>query len=269
MTDRHEVARALTTKFDHFSVEFVERVAVLRIDRPDKLNAIAPVFWSQLRGLIGEFEQDEEVRAVVITGAGDVAFSAGGDLAAFGEDAGIRERRDYMIDAMKGFAAVENASLPIIAAVNGWALGGGCELTMACDFVIASETAQFGMPEAGVGLVPGFGILRAPSIIGRQWTKYMVFANVRIDAGQAFTLGMVQKVVPQEELLTSALDIAARVTEQAPLALSVGKEVIGRGVDSGEFSHAVDALTVLFSTHDLVEGVTAFAERRAPRFEGR
>lgn len=259
----------LTARFDHFAIDIVGKVAVLVINRPAKLNSMSPDFWGQLRGALAEFESDPSIRAVVITGAGDKAFSAGGDLVSFGDETGLPERRDYMIDAMAGFAAVENSRLPIIAAVNGWALGGGCELTLACDFVIASDTAMFGMPEAGVGLVPGFGMLRAPSIIGRQWTKLLVFGNIKIDADEAHRIGLVQKVVPAAELITTAMDLATRVSEQAPLAIEVGKRVVGRGIDSGDAGYAVEALTVLFSTEDLAEGLTAFSERRAPLFQGR
>lgn len=263
------VAEELTARFDHFAIDVVGKVALLVINRPAKLNSMSADFWGQLRGALAEFESDPSIRAVVITGAGDKAFSAGGDLVAFGEDAGLPERRDYMIDAMAGFAALENSKLPIIAAVNGWALGGGCELTLACDIVIASDTAVFGMPEAGVGLVPGFGMLRAPSVIGRQWTKYLVFGNMKIDADEAYRIGLVQRVVPAAELLTAALDLAKRVSEQAPLAMEVGKRVVGRGIDSGDAGYAVEALTVLFSTDDLAEGLAAFTERRAPSFQGR
>ena len=206
---------------------------------------------------------------VIITGAGDKAFSTGGDIVGFAETADICARRDFMKATMEGFAAIENSPLPVIAAVNGWALGGGCELTFACDIVIAADTAQFGMPEAGVGLVPGFGVLRAPSVIGRQWTKFMVFAGERVSAEEAFRLGMVQRVVPAAELLPTAIELARKIAAQAPVAISLGKEIIGRGVDRGEARYAVEALAVLFSTRDAEEGFAAFKERRRPLFEGR
>lgn len=261
--------RTAFADLDHFLVDIRDAVAVLTINRPDKMNSMAANFWPQLRAVMTALEADSRVRAVVLTGAGDRAFSAGGDLTEFGEPATIGERRAYMESAMAGFAALENSALPVVAAVNGLALGGGCELTFACDLVIASEQARFGMPEAGVGLVPGFGVLRAPSVIGRQWTKYLVFANQRIGADEALRLGMVQQVVPAADLLSRALEIAARIAGQAPLALAVGKKIIGRDIDGSGAGHAADALAMLFSTADFTEGIAAFTEKRPPKFTGK
>lgn len=269
--DQERAARAaeLTARFDHFAVELLDQVATIIINRPDKLNSMTSEFWGQLSGLFAELESGPDVRVVIITGAGDKAFSTGGDIVGFAETADICARRDFMKATMEGFAAIENSPLPVIAAVNGWALGGGCELTFACDIVIASETAQFGMPETGVGLIPGFGVLRAPSVIGRQWTKFMVFAGERLSADEAFRLGMVQRVVPAAELLPTAIELARKISAQAPVAVSSGKEIIGRGVDRGEARYAVEALAVLFSTRDAEEGFAAFKDRRRPLFEGR
>lgn len=262
-------AKQLTARFDHFAVEFVDETAIVFINRPDKLNSMTSEFWSQLRGLFAELESGSGVRVVIITGAGDKAFSSGGDIAGFTETGNICARRDFMKATMEGFAAIENSPLPVIAAVNGWALGGGCELTFACDIVIASDTAQFGMPEAGVGLVPGFGVQRAPSIIGRQWTKLMVFTGENVCAQEALRLGMVQRVVPSAKLLSTAIELARKIAAKAPIAISIGKEIIGRDVDRGEARYAVEALAVLFSTRDAEEGFAAFRDRRRPSFEGR
>ena len=266
---RAATAAQLTARFDHFSVELLDQTAILVINRPNKLNSMTSAFWGQLRGLFAELETHTDVRAVIITGAGDEAFSSGGDIVGFAETADICARREYMKTTMAGFAAIENSPLPVIAAVNGWALGGGCELTFACDIVIAADNAQFGMPEASVGLVPGFGVLRAPSVIGRQWTKFMIFANARLSAEEAFQLGMVQRVVPIAELLPTAIELARTIAAQAPTAVSLGKEFVGRGVDRGEAHYAVEALAVLFSTRDAAEGFAAFSDRRRPVFDGR
>lgn len=266
--DQARAAR-LTERFDHFAVRLLDQIAIVSINRPDKLNSMTAAFWGQLRDLFAELESESDVRVVVITGAGDRAFSTGGDIIGFAEPADICQRREFMKSTMEGFSAVENSPLAVIAAVNGWALGGGCELTFACDIVIAADTAEFGMPEASVGLVPGFGVLRAPSVIGNQWTKFMVFANERLSAEQAFRLGMVQKVVPAGELLPTAIELARKVAAQAPIAITLGKEIIGRGVDRSESRYAVEALAVLFSTEDAAEGFAAFSDRRPPVFEGR
>lgn len=252
----------------HFRVARHGPVTVLKISRPEKLNALTQAFWPQLRELLGELSRDGITRAVVITGEGDRSFSVGGDIAEFGGLETTAARREFMTECLTTFAAVEECPLPVIAAVNGWALGGGCELTFACDIVLAAENAVFGMPEAGVGLVPGFGVLRAPSLIGRQWTKLMVLAGEQISARQACELGMVQRVVPRDELLPAALEIGDRIAAQAPLAVQAGKRIINRGVDRGEAGYATEALAMLYATRDAAEGFRAFTERRAPRFEG-
>lgn len=244
-------------------------VAVVHLDRPDKLNALTPAFWPQMRDALGRLEASGTTRAVVLTGAGDKAFSAGGDIAGFGELDGPGARRAFQVDCLRTFAAVEDSALPVIAAVNGYAFGGGCELALACDLVIASERATFAMPESGIGLVPGFGVLRGPAVMGRHWTKWMVLAGERLDAATAERVGLVQRVVAHDALLDEAVALGGRIARCAPLAVRVGKEMINRGVDRGEFGHSLEAVTMLQGTADTAEGVAAFAEKRPPRFEGR
>jgi enoyl-CoA hydratase len=255
-------------RFDHFDTELRGPVALLQINRPGKLNSFAGTFWPQLRGLLGTLIGDKSIRAVVITGSGDRSFSTGGDIVSFAELDTPVARQEFLTECLKTFAAVEECPLPVIAAVNGWALGGGCELTFACDIVLAGESATFGMPEAAVGLVPGFGVLRAPSIIGRQNTKLMVLAGERITAQRAYELGMVQRVLPDEDLLPAALALGERIASHAPLALEVGKRMVNRGIDREEVRHSIEAVTMLYSTRDAAEGIRAFAERREPHFEG-
>ncbi|MDL5157401.1 enoyl-CoA hydratase/isomerase family protein [Actinomycetospora termitidis] len=244
-------------------------VAVVTIDRPEKLNALGVDFWPQLREVLARLEADGTTRAVVLTGAGEKAFSAGGDIAGFGDLDGIAARRAFQAECLRTFAAVEECALPVIAAVNGYAFGGGCELALACDLVLASDRATFAMPESGIGLVPGFGVLRAPAVIGRHWTKWMVLAGERIDAEQAERIGLVQRRVPHDELLDAALALGERVAAAAPLAVEVGKRMINRGIDTGETSWSLDAITLLQSSEDTAEGIAAFAQKRPPRFEGR
>lgn len=241
-------------------------VALVEMHRPAKLNAMGRSFWADLRAVLERLEHDGETRVVVITGAGDKAFSVGGDIASFAELKTLEEKRAFQIDAMRTFAAVEDTRLPVVAAVNGWALGGGCELTLACDIVLASDKAVFGMPESALGLVPGFGVLRAPSVIGRQMTKLMVMAAERLDAEQALAAGLVQRVVPHAQLMSEALALADRIAQNSPYAHDVGKRLINRGVDRGEFDYSVEALTVLQSSADTAEGVSAFLQKRKPVF---
>jgi enoyl-CoA hydratase len=244
-------------------------IATVWMDRPQKLNAMRRNFWPDLRAVFDALESDPAIRAVVITGAGDKAFSAGGDIASFRELGSLTAKRNFQLDAMKTFARVENSPLPVIAAVNGYALGGGCELTLACDIVIASERARFGMPEAALGLVPGYGILRAPDVIGRQMTKLMIFAKLQLDAARALQVGMVQEVVAPDALMPRALALAAEVAASSPIALEVGKKVVNRGTSFAEFDYATEALTVLQATDDTEEGTRAFLERRKPQFGAR
>jgi enoyl-CoA hydratase len=255
-------------QFDHFEVRRHGPVTVAQISRPAKLNTLTTAFWPQLRGLLDTVARDSVTRALVITGQGDRAFSAGGDIVSFARLGTPAARREFMNEYLTAFAAVEECPLPVIAAVNGWALGGGCELVFACDIVLAAESAVFGLPEASVGLLPGFGVLRGPSVIGRQWAKLMVLAGERIGAEQARELGMVQKVVPDDALLPAALEVAGRIAAQAPLAVAVGKRMINRGVDRGDTGYSVEALSMLYATQDAAEGIAAFIQRREPRFEG-
>jgi enoyl-CoA hydratase len=243
-------------------------IAVLTIDDPAKHNAMGQTFWAELRAALRTVKGDGRTRAVIIAGAGDKAFSAGGDIAGFASLTDAAARREFQQDTMRTFAAVEETPLPVIAAVNGYALGGGCELALACDIVVASETAVFGMPEAAVGLVPGFGALRAPAVVGRHWTKLMIFAGQRVDAATALRIGLAQIVVPPSELIAAARDVAERIAAAAPLAVATGKHLVNRGVDRGEFDHSTAALTALHATADAAEGIAAFVEKRTPKFTG-
>jgi enoyl-CoA hydratase len=250
-------------------VETDGAVATITMDAPEKLNAMGREFWPDLRDALSTLESDGSTRVVVVTGAGEKAFSAGGDIASFAELDGPAAKRAFQRDCMRTFAAVEESPLPVVAAVNGYAMGGGCELALACDVVLAADTAVFAMPETAVGLVPGFGVLRAPSVIGRSWTKLMMVGGERVDAETALRIGLVQKVVPAAELAATARKLAERMAAAAPLAVATGKALVNRGVDRGEFEHSTAALTALHGTADAAEGIAAFVEKRTPTFEGR
>jgi enoyl-CoA hydratase len=244
-------------------------LAVVTMNRPRKLNAMGPGFWPELRQVLASLEADAEVRCVIITGAGDNAFSAGGDIASLAALGDLVDRRAYQQDAMRTFMAVEQSPLPIIAAVNGYAFGGGCELTLACDIVIAAEHATFAMPEASLGLVPGYGVLRAPDRIGRAMTKLLVMACRRIDAATALQVGLVQQVVGSAELMAVARGLAEEIAQSSPLALEVGKRMIDRTLSRAEFNYSIEALALLQAAPDMSEGTRAFLEKRKPRFRPR
>lgn len=248
-------------------LERSDQIATLTIDRPAKLNALTNAFWADLRTALDRVASDGESRVIILTGAGERAFSAGGDIAGFADmDGGVGQMRAFQLDAMAGFSAIEQCPLTVIAAVNGFALGGGCELTLACDFAIASETASFGMPEAALGLIPGFGAIRAPEIIGRAMTKYLVATGERITAQRALEVGLIQAVCKPEALMAEARALASRVAASSANALEVGKRLINRGIDRASFDYSVEAISLLQCAPDRTEGTRAFVERRAPNF---
>ncbi|WP_196073132.1 enoyl-CoA hydratase/isomerase family protein [Nakamurella alba] len=246
-----------------------DRVAVLTIDREKKHNALTPGIWADLRDTLAELEQDPEVRAVVLTGAGDRSFSAGGDIESFAAVHTLSDQQAFIRSCMLTFGAIEDSTLPVIAAVNGWALGGGMELALACDIVVAAENALFGIPEAAIGLVPGFGMVRGPQVLGRHWTKYLTLTGFRIDAAKAEKLGLVQEVAPVGGVVGRAVEIGRAIAANAPLAVSVGKSYVNRGRDQGDFATTNQAVSMLHATQDAKEGFAAFLEKRPPEFHGR
>lgn len=246
------------SRFGNIKLERADHVATLTIDRADKLNSVQWRFWTDLQDALATCEKDGETRFVILTGAGDRAFCAGGDIVEFSEMKGLDTMRAFQRDAMAGFAAIERSPLTVMAAVNGLAMGGGCELAMACDFAIASENATFAMPEARLGLVPGFGAIRAPEVMGRAMAKFMVATGERISARRAYEVGLVQKVVPQADLMREAMALATRAASFSPLALSVGKRLMNRQIDQASFDYSTEAITVLQASPERDAAVNAF-----------
>lgn len=242
-------------------------VAWLTLDRPERLNAMPNEFWAELQQTVERADADPAVRVAIFCGTGR-CFSVGGDIEGFGELAGIADRRAYVNAAMRAFRAVENAATPTIAAVHGHALGGGCELTLVCDIVVADETAKFGMPETAVGLIPGLGVVRGRAHVNLHWMKYMLLTGESLGAHDARLAGLVNEVTPEGEHVARAEVLARKIAEKAPTALAIGKQILGRDSDDG-YAHTVEAVALLQGTQDHAEGIAAFGERRAPRFEGR
>ncbi len=242
-------------------------IAWLRLDRPEKLNAMPRPFWGELTAALEALAGDDSVAVVVIHGAGK-AFSVGGDIEDFGEIGGTLDRRAYMREALGAYRALDELPKPVIAAVHGNALGGGCELTMVCDVVVADETARFGTPESAVGLVPGPGIVRGGSHVNQHWMKYMVLSGLPLDAEQARLAGLVNFVVPAGEHLAEAERIATAMAARSPLAQAVGKAYLNRANWSGA-PYAAEAVVLLQGADDFAEGIASFTERRPAQFPSR
>ena len=245
-------------------------ILTITINRPDKLNALNKAVIAELEEVINEIEKDESIKAAIITGAGQKAFVAGADISEFtGLTSG--EGMDLARRGQEVFFEIENASIPIIAAVNGFALGGGCELAMACHFRIASENAQFGQPEVNLGLVPGYGgTQRMPQLIGKGRALELLMTGNMIDASTALRYGLVNHVVNQEELLEKAKTILQTILTKAPLAIAKCISAVNVGVNQQNgYIAELEAFGECFSTEDMKEGAAAFLEKRKPMFKGR
>jgi enoyl-CoA hydratase/3-hydroxyacyl-CoA dehydrogenase len=248
-----------------------EGVAIVSLDRPEALNALNADVLSDLEAVVDSLSHDKTLRAVVVTGEGR-AFAAGADIKQMIE-LGPLEARSYTAMGQRVFRKVETLPVPVIAAVNGFAFGGGMELAISCDIIIAAENAQFGLPEVGLGLHPGFGgTQRLPRLIGKAKAKELIFTGDKFDARQAERIGLVMKVVPQAELLAAAVELADRIAQNAPVAVSLAKQAIDRGletdIDSG-LALELETAALCFTTDDIREGMRAFIEKRKAAFRGR
>lgn len=230
--------------------------------RPEKLNAMDQQWFAELTELMGGLGKDgDTTRAVVLTGSGR-AFSAGGDIDMFHALAGeVSLVRPHLRRVYEAFGAVEKCAVPVVAAVNGIAFGGGAELTLACDVALASRSATFSFKEASVGLVPGYGIVRGPDVIGRAWTRHLALTGRTVDADLAERIGLVHEVHSDEALLAAAHELAGEIAANPPLAVQVGKAFLNRGNEVG-FGESVEAVALLFGTRDHADAVAAFRARR-------
>ena len=243
-------------------------VAVVTMNRPDKMNAMSPTFFRELIAIMEHLDASDDVTAAIITGAGK-AFSAGGDIASFAELKDMRAYRRQLRLVYDAFHRVERAEVPVVGAINGVAFGGGTELTLACDLAIASDRARFAFKEPTVGLMPGYGVIRGPDIIGKRATRYLAMTGRDVDAVRAREMGLVDEVVPHDELMDAALSLAGELSANAPLGVRVAKQFINRDQDAPGVPESIEATALLFATDDHKEGVAAFLEKRDAEFEGK
>jgi len=258
--------------FKFIIYEKSEGVATITLNRPEALNAFSKEVVAEAMQALEEIKNDENVRVVVLTGAGEKAFSAGADIKTMiGMNA--LKARDLSLMGERLCVALENLEKPVIAAINGYALGGGLEVAMACDLRIASETARMGQTEINIGLIPGWGgTQRLTRLVGRGKAKEFVFTGKMIDAKTAEQLGLVNMVVPTDKFREAVRQFALDLAAKAPVALKVAKTLINKGADIGlESALALEreGFGVVASTEDLQEGVKAFTEKRKPAFKGK
>ena len=246
-------------------------ICTITINRPDKLNALNKQVFTDLDAAIDEVHNNAEIKSAIITGAGAKAFVAGADITEF---AGLN-KEEAMTLAKRGqdvFFKIENSKKPIVAAVNGFALGGGCELAMACHFRLASENAKFGQPEVNLGLIPGYGgTQRLTQLIGKGRAMEMLISANMIDANTALQYGLVNYVVPAEELLNKTTTILELINSKAPLAVAACIKAANAVFDetTNGYQTEIDAFGECFITEDMKEGTTAFLEKRKAEFKGK
>jgi enoyl-CoA hydratase len=258
--------------FDNLLVERDQAVVLLTINRPQVLNALNTETLERLRTVLLEVKQDREVRVVVLTGAGEKSFVAGADINELAEQTPT-SARDHARAGQQVLDLIENLGKPVIAAINGFALGGGCELAMACTIRLAADTAKLGQPEINLGIMPGYGgTQRLARLVGRGRALEMLLTGTLIDAAQAERVGLVNKVVPAAELRTATKNLATELATRAPAAVRGILDAVNGGLDVplAEGCRLEASLFALVAaTEDMREGTRAFLEKRKPEFKGR
>src|SRR5438034_4415427 len=261
----------VSPSYETILVERRDRVAIITINRPEKRNALNIQTRAEGAAALDELRAYDSIRVVVLTGAGDKAFIAGADIAEFANRTALAQRQVMMERSL--FNAIDSFPKPIIAMVNGYCLGGGCEIALACDLRIASDKASFGQPEINLGIIPGGGgTQRLTRLVGEGKSMELVLSGEIINAETAHAIGLVNHVVPADQLEVKTMEIANRIAEKGPIALRLAKEAVKlasrSNLDEG-LRREVDLFALCFSTEDKDEGVKAFLEKRKPAFKGK
>lgn len=240
-------------------------IGILTISRPKFLNALNSDTLKELEQSVDEIAKDKDIYVLVITGDGDKAFVAGADISEM-KDKNVFEARDFGILGNRVFRKIEQLHMPVIAAINGFALGGGCELSLCCDIRIASEKAKFGQPETTLGITPGFGgTQRLPRVVGLSMAKEMIYTGSVIDSKKALEIGLVNKVVPKETLMEEAMKLAGSIASAAPIAVGLCKSAINKGMQCDidtALCYESEVFAQCFASEDQMDAMTAFVEKR-------
>jgi len=258
--------------FQNLKFEKKDQIAYVTINRPDKLNALNTAVMSELREAFTQIKDDAEVRVAILTGAGEKAFVAGADISELNKHNPV-EAKAYTHKGQAVLDLIENLGKPVTACINGYALGGGCELAMACSFRLASENAKLGQPEVKLGIIAGYGgSQRLPRLVGKGLALQILATGEQISAQEAHRIGLVNEVLPQAELISRAEAIAKKIIANAPLAIQYTLEAVNKGMEmplaQGLFLEAT-LFSVACATEDKKEGTSAFLEKRAAVFKGK
>ncbi|NKI26728.1 enoyl-CoA hydratase [Arenibacter sp. 6A1] len=259
-------------KFENLDIQTQDRIAILTITRPSKLNALNKETIKELHKAFEMLDSDKDVRVIILTGSGEKAFVAGADIAEFAKfsmkkGARLAEKGQEIL-----FDFVENLSTPVIAAINGFALGGGLELAMACHFRISSDNAKMGLPEVSLGVIPGYGgTQRLPQLVGKGRAMEMILSASMIDAKKALEYGLVNEVVTQEQLMEVCKKMAAKISNNSPVAMRYAIKSVNAGFkyNINGYKTEMEAFGICFGTADFKEGTTAFLEKRKADFPGK